>query len=158
MATLPRPVPEGATPPVTDPHAKKPMASCRKVSLYRREVRVSPSQAALEILYGLASQLGEGQREGDGYVGSTMMTVDLERAAHLVSESCDAATAHRLAELAGKDDRMKGRARTIGVAAAERVAGASLADPAVDVRFRAAGHHLHIDVDVEGKLAAARGQ
>lgn len=158
MATLPDPALEGAPALVTDPHPKKPMASCRKVSLYRREVRVSPSQAALEILYGLATQLGEGQRDGAAYVGSTMMTVDLERAAHLVSESCDAATARRFAELAGKDDRMKGRARTIGVAAAERDAGAPLVEPAVDVRFRAAGHHLHIDVDVEGKLATARGQ
>jgi hypothetical protein len=136
--------------------SRKPMAACRRVSLYRREVHLAPSSAAIEICFALATQLSEGQRDGDGYLGSTMITIDLERAAHLVSDACDAATAHRLAELAIHDDRLKHRARAIGLAAAERVAGERLAGPAIDIRVRAAGHHLHIDVDVEGKLVTPR--
>jgi hypothetical protein len=158
MASLPQPISEGDAVPLTGPlPPPKPMASCRRVSLYRREIHLSPSAAALEILFSLASQLSEGQRDGDGWLGSTMITVDLERVAHLVSDACDAATARRLAELAAQDDRVKAWARGIGLHAAERAAGGPLIAPAIDVRVRAAGHHLHIDVDVEGKLAAATG-
>src|SRR5688572_24543443 len=123
---------------------RKPMAACRRVSLYRREIRVAPSAAAVDILFGLATQLSEGQRDAGGYLGSTMITIDLERASDLVSDTCDAATAWRLAELAAGDDRIKARARAIGLAAAERAAAQPLTSSAIDVRVRAAGRHLHI--------------
>jgi hypothetical protein len=129
------------------------MASCRRVSLYQREILLRPSAAAIEILFGLASELSEGARDGGDYLGSTMMTVDLERAGALVSDTCDAATVRRLAELAGHDERVKRRASSVALVAARRTAGAPLATPELDVRVRATGHHLHIDIDVEGKLA-----
>jgi hypothetical protein len=134
------------------------MASCRRVSLFRRETRTTASAAAVELLFGLATTLDEGQRDGRGYLGSTMMTFDLERVAAQVCDPCDAATARRLAELVALDDGVKQRARAIGLDAAERGAGVRLGNPAIDVRVRAAGKHLHIDVDVEGTVSSAGGK
>ena len=53
-------------------------------------------------------------------------------------------------------------AAALGLRAAERGVGAPLTRPAIDVRVRAAGKYLHIDVDVEGTvdrhLEGARGK
>lgn len=159
MASRPRPITEREPVPKTGPVPRlKPMASCRRVSLYQREIHVLPSAAALEILFSMATQLSEGQRDGAGWLGSTMITLDLERAAHLVSDACDAATARRLAELVATDDRIKAQARALARTAAEHAAGGPLQAPAIDVRVRAVGHHLHLDVDVEGTLVTARSR
>src|SRR6266545_3755295 len=95
---------------------KKPMATVRRVSLFEREIRIGLSAAAIEILFDLASVLSEGAREPEGYFGSTMITIELARAAVLVSDPCDASTVHRLAELIATDARVFERAR--GLAAA----------------------------------------
>jgi hypothetical protein len=137
---------EGLLPP------RKPMASARRVSLFEREVRVRLSSAAVEILFERASILSEGQQEDGGYYGSTMITVDCARAAHLVSDSCDAAVVKRVRDLCAADERIRERARAVGVGEAERLAGTELAEPQVDVRVRASGAHLHIDVDVEAQI------
>lgn len=149
MATSVRPRPSPDLPPT------KPMAVCRRVSLYQREILLRPSSAAIEILFSLAGELSEGQRSAAGYTGSTMMTVDLARAASLVSDACDAATVRQLAELAAHDERVVRRARGVALRAAERVAGGDLAAPQIDVRVTASGEHLHIDVDVEGAVGEA---
>jgi hypothetical protein len=130
---------------------RKPMATARRVSLFEREIRIRPSTAAIEILFELAVLLSEGQAERGGYFGSTMITIDVERAAGRISDACDAATVRRLAEVLADDERVKDRARAVGLAEAERHAGGHLHDPAIDVRVRATGHHLHIDVDIEAK-------
>jgi hypothetical protein len=107
-------LPASAAPAQLPP--RKPMASVRRVSLFEREIRVGLSSAAIEILFDLASVLSEGAREADGYYGSTMITIELARAAALVSDSCDASTVHRLAELVATDPRVRDRARALAAA------------------------------------------
>jgi len=125
------------------------MASARRVSLFEREIRIRLSSAAVEILFELASVLSEGQLEEDGYYGSTMITVDLGRAAAIVSDDCDVATARRVTDLIADDERVHERARALALAEAERRAGCALGSQQVDIRVRSSGAHVHIDVDVE---------
>jgi hypothetical protein len=151
MATRPR-----ATPARFQLPPRKPMAQVRRVSLFEREVRVSLSSIALDILFQLATHLSEGApaQERGGYFGSTMVTIDLQRAAPLVSDPCDAATMRRLAELIATDSRVRERARALAAAEAGRLAGEPLAGAQFDLRVRTSGHNLHIDVDVEARGAS----
>lgn len=128
---------------------RKPMAAARRVSLFEREIRVGLSSAAVEILFQLASILSEGAHEEGGYFGSTMITIDLGRAALLVSDPCDATTVRRVADLLAADPRVRQRARAMAAAEADRLAGAPLGRAQIDLRVRTSGNHLHIDVDVE---------
>jgi hypothetical protein len=128
---------------------RKPMAAARRVSLFEREIRVGLSSAAVEILFQLASILSEGAHEEGGYFGSTMITIDLARAAQLVSDPCDAGTVRRVADLLTADPRVRERARAVAAAEADRLSGGALGRAQIDLRVRTSGHHLHIDVDVE---------
>jgi hypothetical protein len=133
---------------------RKPMAAVRRVSLFEREVRFKLSTAALDILFDCAHVLTEGQRQGKGWFGSTMITIDLGRAAAAVRDECDAATARRVAELFAGDPRVKARCRELAAAeAAERAGRLGRLD--VDMRVRASGARVQIDLDVEGEVAAA---
>lgn len=144
------PVPVDDAAPLTEAAPpRKPMAAARRVSLFEREIRVGLSSAAVEILFQLASILSEGSGEDGGYFGSTMITIDLGRAAALVSDPCDAATVRRVAELLAADPRVRERARAVAAAEADRLAGRPLGRAQVDLRVRTSGHHLHMDVDVE---------
>jgi hypothetical protein len=133
----------------------KPMASARRVSLFRREIRISLSSAAIDILFARAAVLSEGQADESGYFGSTMITIDCARAADLVSDPCDAATVERIATLISIDERVAQRARGIGIKEAERLAGSRLSAPKLDMHVRQNGVHLHIDLDVEAATKSA---
>jgi hypothetical protein len=134
---------------------RKPMVTARRVSLFQREIRMSLSSAAIEILFDLAAVLSEGHVEGEAYFGSTMVTFDLARASHLVSDPCDAAAARRLCDELAADPRLRARAHALAQAEAERIAGRPLAEVAVDLRTRASGAHIDLDLDVEARMAAA---
>jgi hypothetical protein len=136
--------------------ARKPMAAARRVSLFEREIRVKLSAAAMDILFDGAHVLSEGQREAAGWFGSTMITIELARCAGAVRDACDAATARRVAELLAGDPRAKARARELAAAEAAERAGVRLARVDVDMRVRASGSRVHIDLDVEGDLGPAR--
>lgn len=129
------------------------MVTARRVSLFQREIRVSLSSAAIEILFDLASVLSEGHTDGGAYFGSTMITFDLSRASDLVSDPCDVAAARRLCDELAADSRVRERARAVAVTEAERVAGAPLTGAAVDLRARASGAHIDLDLDVEAVAA-----
>src|SRR5688572_15685573 len=111
---------------------RRPMARARRVSLFEREIRIGLSSAAVEILFQLASVLSEGAREDGGYFGSTMITIDLGRAAALVSDPCDAGTVRRVADLLAADPRVRDRARALGAAEAARLAGAPMSGASID--------------------------
>ena len=132
------------------------MAAARKVALFEREIRVTLSQAAVEILFDTADMLSEGERRGDGYFGSTMITLDLGRVALLVREDCDAAGARRVAELAMSDKRVRDRAKALAAADATERAGTPLTHVDCELRARAVGTKVHLDVDVEAEIARAR--
>lgn len=130
---------------------RKPMAVSSRVSLFSRDVQLSLSSAAIDILFAKASVLSEGQVENSGYFGSTMITFDCTRAADLISDACNPATVRRVCDLLGADERVRNRARKLGSTEAARLAGTQLRRAHVDMRVRASGNHLHIDLDVEGK-------
>src|SRR6188474_1471934 len=96
-----RRVPKAVPPP------RKPMAMARRVSLFEREVTVRLAPAAVDLLHGAARMLTEGGVDGNVYSGSTMMTVDLQRAASKVSDAPDATTAQRVAVLYAADERCR---------------------------------------------------
>jgi hypothetical protein len=131
---------------------RKPMAAVCRVSLFEREIRVRLSSPAVEILFELAAVMSEGEVVGDAYSGSTMITMDLARAAVAVTEACDAAVARRIGELVAGDERVAARARRIALGEAEQRAQGRLRVPQIDLRVRAAGSFLHLDLDVEGTV------
>jgi hypothetical protein len=86
----------------------------RRIPLIRREVRETLSDNALELLFGSAELLVEGERDlegrrpstGDGHgphgdraYATVMVTLDLTCCASLLREPTDEATAERVAEL-----------------------------------------------------------
>ncbi len=83
----------------------------RRIPLIRREVRESLSDNALELLFGSAELLVEGDRDlasealgasldgGERVYATVMVTLDLATCASLLREPADEATAERVAEL-----------------------------------------------------------
>jgi hypothetical protein len=131
---------------------RKPMATTRKVALFEREIRIKLSPAALDLLFDAAEVLSEGQRHGERYFGSTMITIDLTKLAPVVREDCDAASAKRVAELLAADARVVARAKHLAAADAGERAGGPLREPLVELKARHAGSRVQLDLDVEGDL------
>jgi hypothetical protein len=127
------------------------MAMARRVSLFEREVTVRLAPVALELLHGAASVLTEGELAGDGYAGSTMLTIDLARTADRISDASDPATAQRAAALYAGDERCRDHARRIAVKEARRIAGCDLVAHSVDLESRARGRELHLSLNVEAQ-------
>ena len=138
------------------------MALARRVSLFEREVAVRLAPVAIELLHAAARSLTEGELVGDGYSGSTMLTIDLQRTRTQISDPPDASTAQRVAMLYASDERCREHARRIAIKEARRMAGCELSTPSVDVESRARGPELHLSLNVEaqrerrGTVAAAR--
>jgi hypothetical protein len=88
----------------------------------------------------------------NGYVGSTMLTIDLSSLSDVLRDACDAATAHRVAELMRMDGTVPDRIRDIAEREATRVAAAKLKDLRTQISVRAQGAKVFIDVDVEAGL------
>lgn len=144
-ATAPAPAP---TP------SKKPMARAARVTLFEREIREKLSIAALEILLERARILSEGKRSGAAtakraWFGSTMLTIDLADAGDAVREPCDARSAARVADLMRDDARVTRRVQKIAEREAQRLADGPVRVRPSEVRVRAEGCTLFLDVDVE---------
>ena len=125
------------------------MAMARRVSLFEREVTVRLAPIAVDILHDAARVLTEGELTGDAYAGSTMLTIDLARTAHRMSDPPDASTAQRIAFLYAADEHARSSARRIAVAEARRMAGCELTASTIDVESRARGAELLLSMGVE---------
>jgi len=125
------------------------MAMARRVSLFEREVTVRLAPIAVDLLHDAARMFSEGELVGEVYSGSTMLTIDLARAADRVSDPPDASTAQRIAFLYAADERARDHARRVAVAEARRMAGCELAASTVDVESRARGAELYLSMGVE---------
>jgi hypothetical protein len=130
------------------------MARALRVNLFEREVREKLSIAAVELLLDRAQVMAEGSRAAspsakNAFFGSIMLTVDLSRLAADVREPCDTRCAERLAELMSSDARVLRRIRQIADREASRLAGAEVHVHSADVRMRAEGERVFIDIDVE---------
>ena len=139
-----------ATPQALPP--RKPMAPARRLSVFHRRVQIELSPTALELLWTAMKVVSEGGLDGDAWSGSTMITIDLARLAHQLSDTIDATTAHRVAELAPGDPRVRQRARQVAFAEAGRLAAGTLIQPTIDLKARASGSTVHFALDVEALL------
>lgn len=128
---------------------RKPMAMARRVSLFAREVSIKIAPAAVDLLHGAARMLSEGELVGDRYSGSTMLTIDLAKTSHRISDPPTATTAQQVAFLYAADERCRDQARRVAMGEARRHAGCDLATPHVDVESRARGSELHFEFNVE---------
>ncbi len=154
MSTLPKRAPDGES----APRLRKPMAKATRVTLFEREVRERLSDAAIELLLGAAKvltegQLARGQQGGEAFFGTTMLTMELAAVADAFRERCDEGAAKKVAALMAGDTRIARRARHTAEREATQLAGRTVKTSASDVRFRADGTSVYIDVDLEGTLA-----
>ncbi|MBK6847315.1 MAG: hypothetical protein IPG96_07140 [Proteobacteria bacterium] len=130
---------------------KRPMARVRQVSLFAREVIERLSATGTELLLADLSRLSEGQRVAGRYFGSTMLTLDLRRLEGRMRDSGDVGTASRLARLWATSEPVIGRLRALALAEAQRIAGEPLQADGIDVRVRAEGSWLFVDIDLEAE-------
>jgi hypothetical protein len=131
------------------------MARASRVALFEREVRERLTASAVELLFARARLLSEGRRSdspalGPAFFGTVMLTIELAELAPLLREALDEAAAQRIAEMMAADARVLGRVRRLATDEAARLAGAPLKVHSADVRVRAAGCRIHVDVELEG--------
>jgi hypothetical protein len=131
----------------------RPMLRATRASLFEREVTERLAGAAIEILLGGAEVLSEGRFADDGaggpWFGSTMLTIDLGRLGSSLREAVDARAAQRAALLVAADPRVTARMRQVAASEAERLAGRRLGVLSTEIRVRAEGTRLKLDVEVE---------
>ena len=137
---------------------RRPMAACPRVSLFRREIKVRVSPAGFDLLLDRARKISEGQISGERYYGSTMLTLDLAALVGGVSEPCDVATAQRLARVLAEEPELLSRLRRLALADARRIAQRRVARLETDLRVRAEGCRVLVDIDVEGEMAPLSAQ
>lgn len=134
----------------------RPLARVQRIALFEREVRERVSPAALDLVFSRAEVISEGQRTTrrgrEVYLGSTMLTIDLEGIAPALREPCDAGTARRLAALLAADAGAAARIEAIAASEAARVAGTRPREVTAERTIEARGVRVFIDVDVEAAL------
>jgi hypothetical protein len=134
--------------------SRKPMARADRVTLFEREIRERLSLAAVDILFERAKVLSEGSRAQSPsararYFGSTMLTLDVAALDDVVRDAVDVRAAARVAELVSGDARVTRRVQRIAEKEAARLAGGAVQLRVTDVRVRAQGTLVYLDVDVE---------
>jgi hypothetical protein len=139
-----------------DRYALRPLARVQRIALFEREVRERLSRSALDVLFACAEVMSEGQRQPragkEAFFGSTMFTIDLGALSPTVRDACDAATAQRLAALVATDVGVAARVKALAAAEAARLAGARPRSVSTEIKVRARGAKVFIDVDVEATL------
>jgi hypothetical protein len=134
----------------------RPLARVTRISLFEREVRERLSRAALDVLLSSAAVMSEGQwslRAGkEIFFGSTMLTIELETVASSLRDACDARAAQRVAALIETDKAALARIKTIAAAETLRIAGRPPRSLTSEVKVRARGITVFVDVDVEGSF------
>ena len=131
------------------------MAAARRIRLFRRHIVESVSPAAVDVLVESAARISEGQVAADGrYYGSTMFTIDLERLQDRVCEVCDVVAARRIVQLMESQNEVHRAVARLALQEARRVSGRWLRRVEADVKFRATGSRVFIDVDVEAEASA----
>jgi hypothetical protein len=146
-------------PPAGDAEAEpdRPLARAHKVALFERHVEERVAPSALELLLDSARVLAEGERRTDAsgrevFFGSVMITLDLGAVVDDVRDPCDAWSARRIAALVQSDPQVGKRLRALAEAEAARVAGGKLVRIKCELRARAHGSKVDVDLDVEAAL------
>jgi hypothetical protein len=152
-------VPKRVLPPGVEPRPRlllRPLLRVRRISLFEREVRERLSRAALDLVFASAAIMSEGQRSPrngkEVFFGSTMLTVELDGLVGALRDACDASSAQRMAALLATDSGALGRIRAIAADEAERLGGTRSDSVSTEIRVRARGTTIYVDVDVEAAL------
>jgi hypothetical protein len=131
----------------------RPLARVDRISLFEREVRERLSRAALDLIFGVAGIMSEGQRSARGgremFFGSTMLTIELPSVAASVRDVCDARAAQHLAALLATDTVAAARIKSIAAAEAERLCRIRPKSLGAEIKVRARGTTVYVDVEVE---------
>jgi hypothetical protein len=131
----------------------RPLARVERISLFEREVKERLSRAALDVLFAAAGVMSEGQRSARGkreaFFGSTMLTIELEAAAVALRDAADARSAQRLAALLARDAGAQARIKRLAAEECERLSAARPRSLNTDIKVRARGTTVYVDVDVE---------
>ena len=134
----------------------RPMACARRIAMFEREVRERLSRAALDAILDRAEVISEGQRAErngkDCYLGSTMVTVDLDSLGAVLREPGDAGTAQRLAALLRADLTVKARMDALACREVLRITKARPKGVRTEIQIRAQGSRVFIDADVEASF------
>jgi hypothetical protein len=134
----------------------RPLAQVDRISLFEREVRERLSRAALEVIFSQAGIMSEGQRAARGgrevFHGSTMLTIELSTVAPAVRDVCDARAAQRLCALLATDATAATRIKSIAAAEAERLCRTRPRSLGAEIKVRARGTTVYVDVDVEASF------
>ncbi|MBK9072201.1 MAG: hypothetical protein IPL79_14565 [Myxococcales bacterium] len=125
------------------------------MSVLERQWRFRLSAAAMDVLMRRALVQNEGRSDRGRYLGTTMVTIDIALASDLVADPCSPETAAKLAGLMEHDPGVIRMIRSLALAGAVRTAGYSLAAAHMDLKFRASGTKILIDVDTETERKAA---
>ena len=132
------------------------MARAQRIAMFEREVRERLSRAALDAILDRAEVISEGQRAErsgkDSYLGSTMVTVDLDSLGPVVREPGDAGTAQRLAALLRADPTIKARMDALACREVLRVTSMRPKGVRTEIQIRAQGSRVFIDADVEASF------
>ena len=134
----------------------RPLARVEKISLFEREVRERLSRAALELVFGTAGIMSEGQRAARNgreiFFGSTMLTLELSAVAPAVRDLCDARAAQHLCTLLANDSAAATRIKSIAAAEVERLTRTRPRTLGAEIKVRARGTTVYVDVDVEASF------
>ncbi len=151
--TLAKPLPEAKP---AAPHELRPIAQARKIPLIEREIREHLSQAALDAIFANTHVISEGETvKGDGkiqFLGSTMLTIDVEAFAEILREPADEGTARRLAALLARDPSLTNRIEWVVRQEVERITASTVQTVRGETRIRAQGTRVYLDIDVEALL------
>jgi hypothetical protein len=134
----------------------RPLARVERISLFEREVKERLSRAALDVLFATAGVMSEGQRAARGgresFFGSTMLTIELDAAALALRDAADARAAQRLAALLARDAGAQARIKRLAAEECERLSSARPRSLNADIKVRARGTTVYVDVDVEASF------
>ena len=135
---------------------KRPMAKVTRPALFARQIQETLSLAALEALLAEASVLHEGQILADGhYFGTAMITLDLATAAEeglLMRTEPTVPTARRLAAQIATSPAARAEISRMAQKGARGQASKPLQCFECDLRVRAEGLLVFVDVEVEAHL------
>ena len=157
------PLPTRLAPP--PPLALRPLARAARISLFEREVRERLSRAALDVILAAAGIMSEGQRGArreapkrtatkghELFFGSTMLTIELESVAGSLRDAADARSAQRLAALLARDAGAHARIKRLAASECERLGNVRPKALSADIKVRARGTTVYVDVDVEASF------
>jgi hypothetical protein len=138
------------------PYELRPMARVRKIPLIEREIHEHLSQAALDAIFANTHVISEGETvKGGGkiqFLGSTMLTIDVEAFGDVLREPADEGTARRLAALLAKEPSLTNRIEWVVRQEVERITAAATQSVRGETRIRAQGTRVYLDIDVEAIL------